>query len=101
MKFVLSLLICFSLAMVARGQFCCNDLKTALNSDQVCNGISECPMTETTPGGEDEEGCEGSGGEEQELDLDWCKTETGGAPSTVGLTFGPLLAALLSVLRLL
>jgi len=60
MKFVVSLLICFSLAMVARGQFCCNDFKTALNSDQVCNGISECPMTETTPGGEDEDSCEGT-----------------------------------------
>jgi len=79
-------------------------------------------MTETTPGGEDEESCEGtkfvicsqnllqkekrgfrkrirlsgSGSEQQELDLDWCKTETAGAPSTIGLTFGPLLAALLS-----
>ena len=38
----------------------------------------------------------GSGSEQQELDLDWCKTETAGAPSTIGLTIGPLLAALLS-----
>jgi len=101
MKLVLGLLICVSLAMVTEGQFCCNDLKTALNTDQVCNGIMECPMTETTPGGEDEEGCAGSGSDEQEWDLDWCKAELSGAPSTIGLTFGPLLAALLSVLRLL
>jgi len=105
MKFVFSLLICFSLALVAKGQFCCNDLKTQLRRDQVCNGISECPMTETTHGGEDEEGCEGSGDEEQDLPdgLDWCRTEEEESSSgTIGLTFaGPLLPALLSVLWLL
>ena len=38
----------------------------------------------------------GSGSDEQEWDLDWCKADLSGAPSTIGLTFGPLLAGLLS-----
>jgi len=68
-------------------------------------------MTETTDGGEEEEGCEGSGNEEvlEPEGLDWCKTEesssteeAGASSGTIGLMFaGPLLPALLSALRLL
>jgi len=105
MQFVFSLVICLSLAIGTKGQFCCSDLKTQLTTDQVCDGKSDCPMTETSHGGEDEEGCEGSGPiDELELDeLDWCKTaEPAGASNTIGITtFAMILPALLSVLRLL
>merc|ERR1719222_1618496 len=106
MKFVFSLFICLSLAIVTKGQFCRTDIKTQLETDQVCNGINECPLTEDNDGGEDEEGCEGSGMPQE--GLDWCKIESStpsttsnpNTANTIGLTtFGLLLPALLSVLR--
>ena len=40
----------------------CSDGLTCLPAESVCNGVSECPLSETGPGGEDEETCDqGSG----------------------------------------
>merc|ERR1719474_941947 len=98
MKLVLGLLVCLSLALVAEGTFCCKDLKTSLKDEQVCNGRSDCPQTETGRGGEDEENCEGSGILAED-DLDWCKSS---GKSKFGFDLGPWLAVFaLSALRLL
>jgi len=99
MKFILSLLVCLAFgSVVVEGTFCCKDRKTSLSDDQVCNGRSDCPQTETERGGEDEENCEGSGILTED-DLDWCKS---GAKSKFSFDLGPLLAVFaLSVLRLL
>jgi len=48
--------------------FLCDDQQTCLSEDQVCDGVSQCPPTETSPGGEDEE--EGSGCGELDNDID-------------------------------
>jgi len=42
--------------------FLCGDESTCLHQDQVCDGTSDCPIGETTVGGEDEDDCNfGSG----------------------------------------
>jgi len=41
--------------------FLCKDQLTLISIDKRCNGVNDCPQTETLSGGEDEEGCEGSG----------------------------------------
>jgi len=41
--------------------FLCKDELTLISIDKRCNGVNDCPQTETLSGGEDEEGCEGSG----------------------------------------
>ena len=38
-----------------------NDQSMGSIFHQRCNGVNDCPQTETLSGGEDEEGCEGSG----------------------------------------
>ena len=35
-----------------------------------CDGVSDCPLTETSNGGEDEEGCEESSGDFEISDID-------------------------------
>ena len=40
--------------------FLCGDKQTCLDESQVCDGVDDCPMTEVSGGGEEEEGCEGS-----------------------------------------
>ena len=47
-------------------EFTCEDGETRLAGSQVCDGLVDCPVTETGPGGEDEEGCEGSGAKGEE-----------------------------------
>merc|ERR1719331_3514130 len=42
--------------------FLCTDGLTCVGPAQVCDGISDCPQHEESEGGEDEEGCSGSGG---------------------------------------
>merc|ERR1719331_71774 len=42
--------------------FLCTDRITCVGPAQVCDGISQCPQHEEGEGGEDEEGCSGSGG---------------------------------------
>merc|ERR1712037_1094477 len=42
--------------------FLCKDGLTCVGPAQVCDGISDCPQHEEGEGGEDEEGCAGSGG---------------------------------------
>ena len=32
-----------------------------MDKSQVCDGVDDCPMTEVSGGGEEEDGCEGSG----------------------------------------
>jgi len=41
--------------------FLCKDGATLISIDKRCDGKSDCPLTETSSGGEDEENCEGSG----------------------------------------
>jgi len=42
--------------------FLCKDGTTLISIDKRCDGTSDCPLTETSSGGEDEENCaEGSG----------------------------------------
>merc|ERR1711962_607780 len=48
--------------------FLCDDQQTCLTEDQVCDGVSQCPPSENSPGGEDEE--EGSGCGELHTDID-------------------------------
>merc|ERR1712109_109806 len=44
------------------GFFLCKDGLTRISSNRMCDGKNDCPLTETSSGGEDEEGCaEGSG----------------------------------------
>ena len=38
-----------------------NDQSMGSIFHQRCNGVNDCPQTESLSGGEDEEGCEGSG----------------------------------------
>ena len=38
-----------------------SDKQTCLDKSQVCDGVDDCPMTEVSGGGEEEDGCEGSG----------------------------------------
>merc|ERR1712130_68159 len=42
--------------------FLCSDGSTCLSPAQVCDGMADCPRHEEGEGGEDEEGCSGSGG---------------------------------------
>jgi len=44
--------------------FLCKDGLTCLSPAQVCDGVADCPRHEEGEGGEDEEGCSGSGGGE-------------------------------------
>jgi len=41
--------------------FLCKDGSTLISIDKRCDGNSDCPLTEISSGGEDEESCEGSG----------------------------------------
>jgi len=47
-------------------KFLCEDATTCLEEAQVCNGVSDCPLWETGPGGEDEECLDDGSGEEPE-----------------------------------
>jgi len=47
-------------------KFLCEDATTCLENSQVCNGISDCPLWVTGPGGEDEECLDDGSGEEPE-----------------------------------
>merc|ERR1712001_130017 len=44
-----------------RDNFSCKDYHTCVPACRRCDGVSDCPRTEITEGGEDEEGCESSG----------------------------------------
>jgi len=43
------------------GSFLCDDGKTCILETKICDGVADCPRTETGPGGEDEADCTGSG----------------------------------------
>merc|ERR1719495_1691007 len=47
-------------------KFLCEDAATCLEEAKVCNGVSDCPLFETGPGGEDEECLDDGSGEEPE-----------------------------------
>jgi len=36
----------------------CDDGETCVSGGRVCDGVADCPTTETGPGGEEEDGCE-------------------------------------------
>jgi len=61
-------------------KFLCEDATTCLEEAQVCNGVDDCPLWETGPGGEDEECLDDGSGEEPE------EAQEGGDPSTQALT---------------
>ena len=41
--------------------YLCRDKQTCLDESQVCDGVEDCPLSEVSGGGEEEEDCEGSG----------------------------------------
>jgi len=45
--------------------FLCKDGLTCIGPAQLCDGMADCPRHEEGEGGEDEDGCSGSGGGEQ------------------------------------
>jgi len=47
-------------------KFLCEDATTCLEEAQVCNGVDDCPLWETGPGGEDEDCLDDGSGEEPE-----------------------------------
>jgi len=49
-----------------RPSFLCNDRHTCILETNICDGVADCPRTETSPGGEEEVGCSGSGDGPQE-----------------------------------
>jgi len=58
----------------------CQDGVTCLQPEELCNGVSDCPLHEGGPGGEDEDMCDfGSGEDEEDLDqeLSPCDMEAG------------------------
>merc|ERR1712226_1352251 len=70
------LLLCLTIQPL-QGNFCCKDQQTWFHDDKVCDGVADCPLTETSQGGEDVTACEGCGdgedGEGYEGPLDWCQ----------------------------
>merc|ERR1719494_941493 len=47
---------------VASDQYVCHESGDIISIAQVCDGIHDCPQTETSPGGEDEDNCGDSDG---------------------------------------
>jgi len=47
-------------------KFLCEDAATCVEEEKVCNGVSDCPLFETGPGGEDEECLDDGSGDEPE-----------------------------------
>ena len=52
-----------NLTPALQGPFACKD-GTEIASSQVCDGVSDCSLTEDGPGGEDEENCSSGDGED-------------------------------------
>merc|ERR1711962_846454 len=83
-------------------RFCCSDGKTSITSDKVCDGDEDCPLSESGPGGEDEEHCpqevEGSGGDWWSKERIWCNLEE---VKVIGQADWGLIVSLLAVVGIL
>merc|ERR1719204_1248852 len=59
-------------------RFCCKDQRSWIHRSHMCNGAADCPRTETSDGGEDEEVCEdndieGCGDSAENIEREtWC-----------------------------
>ena len=56
--------------------YVCLDGETQIEKEKVCDGSPDCPMTEKTPGGDDEEDCSTDVRSKEEESFTACITTT-------------------------